>query len=191
MTERTIVLDPVVTAEGFTEGADAAGWDLIEEHAESDTANHELIYRREEGDKNTIHFVEDQFVRVRYAFVRGPDAAAIAKQVEDRFDYSEDAKVIAQAEKDGSAQDKVDGLMRVTVLGDQAGHARLAKLVEKRLADETSAVRRAALISVSWLEWPDFRKTVEHLAKEDPAKDVREDAANLAESYGMRDQGKM
>jgi hypothetical protein len=191
MAERTIVLDPIVTAAGFAEGADGAGWELVEEHKKSDSINRELIYRREEGDRNTIHYVEDQFLRVRYAFVRGRNAAAIARQVEDRFDYIEEAKILELAEKDGDPQGKVDGLMSATVLGGQAGHARLVRLVEKRLADESSAVRRAALISVSWLEWPDFRATVEKLAKDDPAADVRTDAANLAESYGLRDDGKL
>lgn len=191
MAERTIVLDPIVTAAGFAEGADAAEWELIEDRKKSASQNRELIYRREEGDRNTIHFVEDQFVRVRYAFVRGPNAAAIAKQVEDRFDYLEEDKLLEQAEKDGDPQSRIDGLMSVTVLGNQAGHSRLVKLVEKRLADDTSAVRRAALISVSWLEWPDFRTTVARLAKEDPAADVRKDAANLAESYTLRDKGEL
>jgi len=191
MAERIVVLDPVVTAEGFAEGADAAGWDLVDEREESESSNHELIYRPDEEDeKNTIHYVEDQFVRVRYALARGPDAAALAEALQERFDYMDQEELLKLAEKDrDDLQTMVDGLMSATVLGDQAGHARLAKLVEKRLGHENSAVRRAALISVSWLEWPDFRKTVEQLAKDDRAKDVREDAENLAESYRLRDKG--
>jgi hypothetical protein len=193
MAERTIVLDPVVTSEGFAEGAEAAEWELIEEIEETESRNHELIYRPDEEDEeNRIHYVEDQFMRVRYALARGPRAKALARTIEQRFDYMIEEELLKLAEKDGDdLQTMVDSLMSATVLGDQAGHARLAKLIEKRLGHENKAVRRAALISVSWLEWPDFRATVERLAKEDSAKDVREDAANLAKSYRLRDKGKL
>jgi hypothetical protein len=193
MAERIVVLDPVVTSEGFAEGADAAGWELVEEVAESESSNHELIYRPDEDDdENTIHYVEDQFVRVRYALARGPDAEDLAEQLQDRFDYMIEEELLKLAEKDrDDLQTMVDGLMSATVLGDQAGHERMRKLVEKRLAHENSAVRRAALISVSWLEWPDFRETVERMAKEDKAADVREDAENLAESYRLREKGEI
>lgn len=193
MAERTLVLDPEISPEGFAEGADAAGWELIKEIEETESSNHELIYRPDESDKkNTIHYVEDQFVRVRYALARGPDAKALAEELQERFDHMIEEELLKLAEKDrDDIQTIVDGLMSATVLGGQAGHARLAKLVEKRLGHENSAVRRAALTSVSWLEWPDFRKTVEHMAKEDSAKDVREDAGNLAESYRLRDKGRL
>lgn len=193
MAERIVVLDPVVTSEGFAEGADAAGWELIEEIEESESSNHELIYRPDEDDEeNQIHYVEDQFVRVRYALVRGPDAKALGEQVEERFDYIDQAEVLKLAEKeDDDLQEMVDWLMSATVLGEQAGHKRLATLVERRLGHENSAVRRAALISVSWLEWRDFRETVERMAKEDEDADVREDAENLAESYRLREKGEI
>lgn len=189
MTECTVVLDPIVTSEGFVEGADAAGWERIAERHESESSNHELIYRPDADDKkNTIHYVEDQFVRVRYVLVRGPDARALAEAIRERYDYIDEGTLLELAETDSDdLQTIVDGLMSVTVLGDQVGHARLARLVEKRLAHENKAVRRAALIAVSWLEWPDFRATVERLARHDPAKDAREDAVNLAESYALRD----
>jgi hypothetical protein len=187
-----IILDPIVTPDDFTEGAYVADWELVEERKESESSNYEQIYRAGADGKSTVHYVADQFVKVRYALARGPDAERLATRIKKLFDFEPDRSLLAAAEKErDDLQDMVDGLMSATVLGDQAGHARLAKLVEKRLAHENSAVRRAALISVSWLEWPDFRKTVEHMAKEDPAKDVREAAGNLAESYRLRDKGKL
>lgn len=191
-TKRIVILDPIVTPEDFAEGAYVADWELIEERKESKPTNYEQIYRAGGEGESEVHYVADQFVKVRYALACGPDAERLTARIKKLFDFQTDKAVLAAAEKDGDdLQAMVDGLMSATVLGDQAGHKRLVKLVEKRLGHENKAVRRAALISVSWLEWPDFRNTVERMAKDDPATDVREDAANLAKSYRLRDKGKI
>ena len=85
----------------------------------------------------------------------------------------------------------VSWLLSAAALGEHAGHERLAKLIEKRLAHEHEGVRRAALIAVSWLEWPDFRATVERMAMTDPEEEVRSYAANLAKAYVLREEGKI
>ena len=189
MSDRTVILDPSVTAERFKAGADEIGWTLLNEYEAGKDTTYELVYRATADGNNQVNYVEDQFLRVRYALARGSDADEVAADIAQLFPHFDSEDVLAWAEEEDELQVMVNWLLSATVLGEQAGHERMRKLVEKRLAHENSAVRRTALISASWLEWPDFRKTVEKMAKEDPAKDVREDAGNLAESYRLRDKG--
>jgi hypothetical protein len=192
MEEHRILLEPSMDAEDFAEAAEEAGWKLIAENEETKSSPYELIYRTDEKGKTTAHYVDDRFIMVRYAAARGPKKAAVAADIEELLDYVRDADALEEAERDREdLQEMVDWLMTVTALRDQAGHERLAKLVEKRLAHAHSAIRRAALLAASWLEWPDFRKTVERMAKDDPDKDVRRDAAKLAKAYALREKGEI
>lgn len=192
MQEQRVILDDSLTPKAFAKGAQEAGWQLIQEHPESKDNTLEHIYRAGKDGKSTVHYIEDQFVKVRYALARGPDAKTLAKAITDLFPHGPDDRVLAAAEDDSQGpQYSVDWLMSATVLGDQAGHARLKKLIEKRLAHENAGVRRAALIAAGWLEWPDFRATVDRMAKEDKDPEAREIAAGLAKSYGLREQGKV
>ena len=192
MPERRVILDDSLSPQVFAKGAEEAGWELMQKHPESHSNTLEHIYRAGKDGKSTVHYIEDQFVKVRYALARGPDAKALAKAITDLFPHGPDDRVLAAAEDDSQGpQYSVDWLMSATVLGDQAGHARLRKLVEKRLAHGNPGVRRAALIAVSWLEWPDFRATVDRMAREDQDPGVRDIAAGLAKSYASRDGGKL
>lgn len=189
--EDKVVLDDSVTPEVFAAGVEEYGWPLVAELPATNGSNYEQVYALGERGETKAYYVEDHFVRVRYVVTRGPEARAVADGVRYAFAHADTERLLEAAEEDGDLQTMVDWLMSSTVLGDHAGHERLRALVERRLAHPSSAVRRAALISVSWLEWPDFRRTVERLAGEDPHEDVRLDASSLAESYALRDQGKL
>jgi hypothetical protein len=192
MSERKIILDPDILPDDFRKTADALGWELLKLSPPEGLLALELIYRAGSEGSTTVHYIEDSYIKVRYALTRGPQADAVATEVTEYFGHIPDDSVLEAAEDESEGPQYLVGwLMSATALGDQAGHERLRALIEKRLAHENSGVRRAALISASWLEWPDFRATVERMAKEDPAKDVREDAANLAESYRLRAGGKI
>jgi hypothetical protein len=187
--EQKIVLDPSVTADKFEEVAERLGWTFAEERPATDLAAYELIYR---NGGTEIHYAEDLIVMVRYVLARGSDISGTVKEIRDNLPTESDEAILAAAEADtDDLQDMIDWLLSATVLGDQVGHDRLVRLVEKRLSHPNSGVRRAAIIAVSWLEWPDFRSLVEKLAKEDSAEDVRADAARLAEAYRLRDEGKL
>ncbi|MFT3765068.1 MAG: hypothetical protein QM820_06075 [Minicystis sp.] len=189
--EDKVVLDDSVTPEVFAAGVEEYGWPLVAEHPATNDSNYEQVYALGEGGETKAYYVEDHFVRVRYVVTRGPEARAVADGVRYAFAHADAERLLEAAEEDGDLQTMVDWLMSSTVLGDHAGHERLRALVERRLAHPSSAIRRAALISVSWLEWPDFQRTVERLAEEDPHEDVRRDASSLAESYALRAQGKL
>lgn len=192
MEERRILLEPSMEPEDFAEAAEEAGWKLIAENEETKSSPYELIFRTDEKGETTAHYVDDRFIMVRYAAARGPKKAAVAADIEELLDYVRDDHALEEAERDrDDLQEMVDWLMTATALRDQAGHERLSTLMEKRLAHDHPAIRRAAWLAASWLEWPDFRATVERMAKEEPEKDVRADAAKLAEAYALRDKGKI
>ncbi|MBV9883213.1 MAG: HEAT repeat domain-containing protein [Sphingomonadaceae bacterium] len=192
MGERKVILDHEVLPEDFREGAARMGWELVKEHPAGRDSTYEQIYRAGREGTSTVHYIEDQFVKVRYVFIRGPEADELAEQVMDIFDHAPDASLLAAAEKDREdLQTMVNWMLSATVLGDQAGHERLVALIEKRLAHEDPGVRRIALLAASWLEWPDFRATIERMAEADPDEDVRADAAKLAGAYRQRDEGKL
>jgi len=190
--QRRILLDSSITAEDFADAAEVAGWTLIDEHDPGKTGVHELIYRAGEHGKSTVHYVEDTDLMVRYAAARGPDKAPLAAEIEELLPFVTDKAALDQAERDrDDLQEMVDWLLSAAALGDQAGHKRLVALVEKRLGHKSSAIRRAALLAASRLEWPDFRATIERLAKDEPDADTRKDASRLAKAYRLRDEGKL
>ena len=192
MSEHRIILDPDILPDDFRTTAADAGWTLVNEAPPSGLLALELVYRLDGHDASTVHYIEDSYIKVRYALTRGPQADALVGEVTDLFAYAPDDAVREAAEDDDEGlQHIVSWMLSATALGDQAGHAWLSGLIEKRLAHDASAVRRAALVAASWLEWPDFRATVERMAQTDPAPDVRQDAAKLARAYGLRDEGKL
>jgi hypothetical protein len=192
MSERKIILDPDLLPEDFRATADAAGWELISESPPEGLLALELIYRAGSEGTTTVHYNEDPLVKVRYALARGPQADEVAEEVKAIFAHIPDESVMEAAEDESEGlQSIVSWMLSATVLEDQAGHQWLHALIEKRLAHENSAVRRAALISVSWLEWPDFRTSIERMATVDPDEAVRRDAGSLAQAYAMRDSGEI
>ncbi|HEX8483166.1 MAG TPA: hypothetical protein VF650_14815 [Allosphingosinicella sp.] len=192
MSERKIILDPDLLPDDFRATADAAGWELISESPPKGLLALELIYRAGSEGATTVHYIEDPLVKVRYALARGPQADEVAEEVKAIFAHIPDESVMEAAEDESEGlQSIVSWMLSATVLEDQAGHQWLHALIEKRLAHENSAVRRAALISVSWLEWPDFRTSIERMATDDPDEAVRQDAASLAQAYAMRDKGEI
>jgi hypothetical protein len=192
MSERRIILDPDLLPDDFRATADAEGWELVKESPPEGLLALELIYRAGSEGATTVHYIEDSYVKVRYALTRGPQADAVAEEVIGVFAHIPDDSVKEAAEDETAGpQHMVGWMLSATVLGDQAGHEWLHALIEKRLAHENSGVRRAALIAATWLEWPDFRATIERMAKEDPAGDVRAEAAKLANAYRLRDEGKV
>ena len=71
--------------------------------------------------------------------------------------YFTDADILDSAEDDSaSAEEKAVWLTAAAALGEQAGHERLARLIERRLADMGPEVRRAAVVSAAWLTWPEL-----------------------------------
>ena len=192
MNERRILLDPDCTPEVFRAVADAAGWELIRESPPSGLLALELIYRPDAAATTTIHYVEDSYIKVRYAVVRGPQADPFAEDLMERVAYAPVEVVLEAAEDESEGlQHVISWMLSATALADQAGHARLVRLIEARLRHGNAAVRRVALVAATWLEWPDFRATVERLASDDPDQDVRSQAGKLAAAYRMRDEGKV
>ncbi|HEY4183211.1 MAG TPA: hypothetical protein VGM90_40585 [Kofleriaceae bacterium] len=186
---RRILLDSSITDEDFADATVMMGWKLIDEKEPTETTAHELIYR---AGKGTAHYVEDTRIMVRYAAAVGPNIAAIVAEIEELLPFVTDDKALAEAETDrDDLQKMVDWLMSATALGEQAGRVRLVTLIEKRLRHASSAIRRAALLAASWLEWTELRATVEGMAKNDAADDAREDARRLADAYRLRDVGKL
>ena len=188
--EVRIVLGEEVTSDVFRRRAEELGWLLLQEHQPTADTTFELVYAATKDQKTTVHFVEDEFVKVRYVVVRGPQTDKNVRLVESRFDCYDDEDILKKAERDGSLQEMIDWMMSATVLGDQAGRERLVTLIKRRLHHENSGVARAALIAVSWLEWAEFRKDVEALA-ENSSPDVRADATRLKEAYQLRDSHRL
>jgi hypothetical protein len=192
MEERRILLEPTMEPEDFAEAAEEAGWTLIAENEEEASKPYELIYRTDEKGETTAHYVDDRFIMVRYAAARGPGKAAVAADIEELLDYVRDDEALEQAERDrDDLQEMVDWLLTATALREQAGRERLTALVEKRLGHSSSAIRRAALLAASWLEWPEFRATIEQIAKDESDAEAHQEAARLAEAYALRDKGKL
>jgi hypothetical protein len=187
---RTMVLGDEVNMEDIERGAIRKKWKLIKQHPATDDAPLELVYAVSSDKKTTISYVEDHFVMVRYLVIRGKELEKARRLVETTFDCYDDEEIIDNAENAKDAQAQVDWLMLVTVIGPQLEKPRFVKLIKKRLSSKEAPVRRAALIAVSWLEWPEFRADVEKLAT-DKVRDVREDAKRLVEAYRLRDAGKL
>ena len=189
---RKLILSDEVLPEDFREGADEAEWKLVAEQAGDESIPLEHVYRAGVAATSTVHYLEDRLLQVRYVPARGPEADAIIEDVVNHFAHAPDELVLEAAEEETeNLQFMIDWLSSATVLGEQAGHERLADLIDSRLEHECPAIRRVALFCASWLEWPDFRARVEEMVVNDPDPEVQEDAARLASGYRLRDEGKL
>jgi hypothetical protein len=126
----------------------------------------------------TISYIEDEVINLDLALIRGDDHAEVADIVREKVATvaREDALDFARG-----SDDPVKAAYIVAATGSSEFDSDAYEVLERIAGSEDATARRAAIVAVAYLEWPEFRALIERLA-EDPDEIVRSTARPMLDS---------
>jgi hypothetical protein len=152
--------------------AEHNGWTYVGERQDEQQPGLERIWTTD-GGKTFVSWVEDPTIGLRYIGVNGEHAAEVGETVKQSSPLlsHEDVLMIMRARK--TREDKVAGLFILAASGNESDPERLAEL-EELLADDDVDVRRAAIITSLYTEWPQVESSLERIQHSDSDAQLRQ-----------------
>lgn len=149
------VLTPELKREVLEQWAARLGWAL---RYESERSGSELRGRTWTVDEATeLTFFEDHILGVYFIHATGDHAEEAAIALRDVVDLRERDELFEEAERASYPAAKIASLgPAVRAVDPAAADARLLALSRARLGDANPSVRRAALVTLGMLEWPEI-----------------------------------
>jgi hypothetical protein len=149
------VLTPEIQREVLEQWASRLGFRL---RYESERSGSELRVRTWTVDETTeVSFFEDHFLGVYVVHATGDHAEQAARALREVAAFRDLDEVLDEAERADDPAAKIATLgPSVRAVSPQTADPRLLALLRTRLGDPNPSVRRAALVAVGMLEWPEI-----------------------------------
>jgi hypothetical protein len=169
MTGIRIILDGDLTPDVVKSAVEELGFKLERESPATELSPLELLFR--DADGHLVRFTQDPFIFVKYLDAGSDVPGGTVARLRLMLPYYSDDEILRNAHSEGQGvQERVDWLMSATALEHRVDRRELIDLVARRLKDDSSAVRMAALRAAGWLAWPEFKPLVQPLAKDSDAE---------------------
>jgi tetratricopeptide (TPR) repeat protein len=149
------VLTPEIQREVLEQWASRLGFRI---RYESERSGAELRVRTWMVDETTeVSFFEDHFLGVYVVHATGDHAEQAARALREVAAFRDLDEVLDDAERADDPAAKIATLgPAVRAVSPQAAEPRLLALLRVRLGDPNASVRRAALVALGMLEWPEI-----------------------------------
>lgn len=135
-----------------------------------------------------LHLVDDTHVQLRYLTIRGGDIDAIAAAAADELPTVEPSTALARLQS--ASDESNDVVSAIYVLAVAASRLRTKQkqrseviaALRRLIVDENRDVRRAVIVGVGYLGWPELRRLLTQLMLDDVDEAVRRDAKLMLDS---------
>jgi len=133
----------------------------------------------------SIHLIVDDMTDVNYVTVMGEEAEQVAEHVCAALPSFSIAEIVRLLEQATTRDEQIYALYRAGVTLPGQYDAMYMPLFEKTLANDDPDVRRATIIAMAALEWPELQPLMERIAVTDPEADVRADAQQWLDGFAQ------
>jgi HEAT repeats len=137
-----------------------------------------------QNEETGITYIENHLVNVPYIVIRGKNQEQVAKALSASFCFYDVDKLcnfIHSDPKDKSQLARAICLFGIAV-GEEKFNANYFSCFEFCLSHPNSDVRRAAMLAVSGVGWPEFKSILERIRDNDPDLELRNYATTTLES---------
>jgi tetratricopeptide (TPR) repeat protein len=150
-----VVLPPELQREVLEQWAARLGFEL---RYESERSGSELRGRTWTVDETTeVSFFEDHFLGVYVLHATGDHAEQAVRALREVVAFRELDEVLDEAERASDPASKISALgAAVRAVNPEVTHERLLALLKARLEEPNPSVRRAALVALGMLDWPEI-----------------------------------
>lgn len=185
--QRRLVLDSSVTEEKFYPIAKIQGWLWWKTIEEMKDHPREVIFATLDK-KTSVHFVDDSYLETRFLIFRGAEASAAHARALEVVAHRPDEEVL-EAAKAAAGEARADSLLALAAIAAQLDRGRVVEAFRVAALAREPMVRRAAIVAMGYMGWPELRELAEAMAASDPDQGIREDASALLEGYDLQDRG--
>lgn len=181
---RRLVVDTGFPVEDFFTRAYVQDWDWMKTVEESAAGPREAIFMTRDR-RTAFHFVEDSFLDAKFVLVRGDDVEGGLELVRPLVPHRRDEDVLAMARGALGVDERVRGLLDLAVIAGQLDPQEVREVIEEAAGAKDAVLRRASLLVISYLGWPELRGLAQEMATRDPDPEVRSEAEILLEGYDL------
>ncbi|WP_381800050.1 HEAT repeat domain-containing protein [Streptomyces niveus] len=138
------------------------------------------------GTKLSLNYFEDEIARNSYVVVTGEDETAVrgtAELVEARLNTWSVDSLLAEVDEAEEPIELARAVIRAGLGAPDNFDERFFVRVNSALGHADPRVREAALWSVTYSAWADFRPRLEGVCRNDDVPDLRETAAIVLEGF--------
>jgi hypothetical protein len=140
----------------------------------------ELVWLTDD-EETSIHYIEDTVLALNCVLVRGEEVDEVVELIRADVETVPREEVLARGRRaEGTWLVNAAYLVAATASSDYDAEA--FAIVERAAEAAEPDARRAAAVSMGYLEWPESRERLERLAHEDPDPDVRQTASTILEA---------
>ncbi len=158
---------------------------IFSETASRDTDNNipfELMWKTKD-EETTIHYIEDELVQFSYIVVKGKDVDKVVSKICSKIEVYSNEEIFRKFIDATNRSEKMKAVAYLGVASPYKFDAQFFELLQTAFSDVDSEVRRTAVWCIGYASWPEFKETLDRLAKSDPDELVREHAGYLAAAY--------
>ena len=136
-----------------------------------------------DDEKNTIHYIDDHLINLRYLVVQGEAVDEIAKQIHSSLaTYTREE--IRQTVEEATTRDQyIHAIYQVGIAAPQDYDPELFEWFKIGLSNPDAKVRKATILAIGYVGWLEFRAVLQELKTNDPDQSVRQRASILLEGY--------
>jgi hypothetical protein len=183
-----VVLRPEVTREQVEDAALDLEWLLLKSWPRGQDRPYEDVWV-DRDEQTWIHYIEDHLVDLRYLVVKGTDVSAVeseARQLLPAY-QAEDARRAWDTAT--TADERVEAVYLLALTAGPEDRSRAVAALQAASSDGDPAVRHALVLATTYVGWPELRRLLELLAKNDSVDAVRQEARLALD--GLRHQDSM
>jgi hypothetical protein len=162
--------------------AERTGWPCIDD--ELDERRHEVRY--EIGPEVTLHYVEDQVIRMCYIYISssiGNFAEGYAKVIEEEVDILSIAEIARALDAEQDLLRKGREIIRLGVAAPSTYDESVYSRIRGALDSPDERLREMAVWATSYSSYPQYRPLLRRVAQDDAVQRLRERAAMMLEAF--------
>ena len=176
-----MVLEPFAVAAEVDDIARENGWNHVQRIPKTDDQFYEEIYEIADG-KTTVRFIEDHYTMIPYIVISGNNQKVTETLVRSKIEsYTED-QLWEWAEK-GTRSRRELAIRCLGAIAPDTADERFVECFTAAANAKQAMIRRAAIISLARVAWPELWPIVRERAKNERNEEVRKLAQNLQRAY--------
>jgi hypothetical protein len=157
-------------------------WMLYDVIPRTEETPRETIWLTED-EAVTIHFIEDHLIDINYFLLEGVSdrVQKISELIQSNLQIYSLKEIESFAKTASNENDIIRALYYSAACSSSSFNKNLFSIIKSGIESEEGEVRRAAIVAMGYLAWPEVKSYLEALRDNDLDKKVRRDAKLMLE----------
>jgi hypothetical protein len=176
-----IALKDSVTSDKIEALAEGEKWHFQDEVLTNRDDPFDILIWMDRDSISIIHYIVDYAINLHYIIITGPEPQALENRIRSNLDTYNIEEVLGLIEK-AHDKDLIDSLYLLAIAASNKCNPRIFNIFKKAFEDSEPNIRKAAIVAVGYIRWPEFYPILRRTIASDSDLSVRQSAALMLDA---------